>query len=220
MDEPAQVGRIVSAMVEATSRPVTVKMRLGRTGADRTAVDVARAAVDAGASAVAVHARTGETKHGSEVDLEGVAAVRRVVDVPLLANGSLDTPERIRAARDVAGADGYQIGRAACGDPWLFRRLRGEDGHAPALAERRALLKRHYDLIVELFGEEMGTRVMRKYAFMYCERLPGVRAFRDRFVRIERRADFECIVEEFFAAAEATRLPRPPNAARDPHAEE
>lgn len=199
MDEPAQVGRIVGAMVAATTRPVTVKLRL----APRTA-DVARAAVGAGAAAVSVHARTGESKHGAPVDLAAVAEIRRAVDVPMLANGSLDTAERIRAARDIAGADGYQIGRAACGDPWLFRNLRaelaGEPAYEPSTAERCALLKRHYDLIVGLFGEEQGTRVMRKYAFFYCRGLPGVRAFRERFVRIERREDFERVVDEFFVS--------------------
>ena|SRR3990172_1373753 len=68
----------------------------------------------------------------------------------------------------------------------------------PTSSTRRRLLERHYDLIVGLYGEEMGTRVMRQYAFFYCRGLPGVRAFRERFVRIERRVDFDATVAAFF----------------------
>ena len=206
MREPAQVGRIVKAMVAATSRPVTVKMRLGYDAQNRTTLEVAHEAVANGAVALCVHARTGESKHGVPVDLSGLAEVRRAMppSIPVFANGSMDTAAAIRAAKDEAGADGYMIGRAACGDPWLFRNLiaeltGGAERYRPTVAERRALLARHFDLVLDLFGEERGVRVMRKYAFFYCNGLPGVRRFRDRFMRIEVPADFHALVEEFFA---------------------
>ena len=86
--------------------------------------------------------------------------------------------------------------------PWLFRNLiaelRGEPLHNPSLEERRALLEQHFNLIIDLFGEKRGVRVMRKYTFFYCQGLPGVRAFRDRFVRIKSREDFAVVVSEFF----------------------
>ena len=203
MREPEQVGRIVAAMRAATTRPLGVKMRLGFDADNRNMVEVARAAVDNGADVLAVHARTGESKHGTEVDLTGLAEVKQSVSVPVLANGSMDTAEAIRRARDVAGADGYQIGRSACGDPWLFRNLiaelTGGEVHQPTLAERRTLLERHYALIVKLFGEKRGTMIMRKYTFFYCSGLPGVRRFRGRFVEIKTADEFQQLVEEFFA---------------------
>ena len=204
MKEPAQVGRIVAAMRRATTKPLGVKMRLGFDAENRTMIDVAKASLDNGADLLAVHARTVESKHGTEVDLSGLAAVKAIAGtVPVLANGSMDTPEAIKRAKDVGGADGYQIGRAACGDPWLFRNLiaalTGGQPHNPSLDERRALLQRHYDLVVDLFGEDRGTVIMRKYTFFYCQGLPGVRAFRGRFVRIRTRHDFQALVEEFFA---------------------
>lgn len=213
MQEPAQVGRIVAAMRAAVPhKPVTVKMRLGYSDADRNVLDVARAALDNGADALFVHARTGESKHGVPVDLGGVRVVKELVlslagtRVPVIANGSLDTAAAIRAARDEGLADGYQIGRAACGDPWLFRNLiaelTGGEAHRPTLAERRAQLERHFALILELFGEERGVRVMRKYTFFYCNGLPGVRRFRDRFCRIESRAAFQDLVADFFTHLE------------------
>ena len=206
MREPEQVGRIVAAMCQATSKPVTVKMRLGYDAENRTVMEVAAAAVENGASALFVHARTGESKHGTDVELAPLAEVKRSVRVPVIANGSMDTAEAIRRAKDEAGVDGYQIGRSACGDPWLFRNLiaelTGGQPYAPPLAERRALLVRHFNLIVSLFGEARGTRVMRKYTFFYCNGLPGVRRFRDRFMRIASAGEFTGLVEDFFGQLE------------------
>jgi len=202
MREPAQIGRIVAAIRAVTKKPVTVKMRLGFDAENRTLLEVAREAVDNGADALFVHARTGESKHGQEVELAPVAEVKRWSPVPVIVNGSMDTAEAIRRAKDEAGVDGYQIGRAACGDPWLFRNLiaelTGGTPYQPSLEERRALLVRHFDLICGLFGDDRGCRVMRKYTFFYCNGLPGVRRFRDRFARIPDRAAFIGLVEEFF----------------------
>ncbi len=211
MKEPEQVGRVIKAMRAAVdpSKPVTVKMRLGFNAQDRNVLEVAQAAVENGAEAVFVHARTGESKHGVPVDLEGVrevkALMRRLTGerVPVIANGSLETATAIRAAKDLADADGYQIGRAACGDPWLFRNLiaelSGGERYAPTYDERRELLVRHFELILGLFGEERGVRVMRKYTFFYCNGLPGVRKFRDRFMRIASRAEFNGLIDDFFS---------------------
>jgi tRNA-dihydrouridine synthase B len=211
MQEPAQVGRVIAAMRAAVPhKPVTIKMRLGYNAQNRNAIEVAKAAIDHGVDAVFVHARTGESKHGVPVDLSGLREVKEMVmaragsRIPVIANGSMDTPANIRAAKDEALADGYQIGRAACGDPWLFRNLiaelTGGEPHRPALTERRTLLERHFDLILHLFGEERGVRVMRKYTFFYCNGLPGVRRFRDRFMRIASRAEFSALVEDFFGS--------------------
>jgi tRNA-dihydrouridine synthase len=216
MREPEQVGRVIKAMCGATSKPVTVKMRLGFDAHNRNMIEVATAAVENGAQAVFVHARTGESKHGTEVDLTGLAEVKQAMtrlrgaQFPVIANGSMDTAVAIRRAKDEAGADGYQIGRAACGDPWLFRNLiaelTGQQTYTPTLDERRALLERHFDLICELFGEERGTRVMRKYTFFYCNGLPGVRRFRDRFCRIGSRDEFRSVCDDFFANLGAGRI--------------
>lgn len=209
MKEPDQVGRVVKAMREAVPhKPVTVKMRLGFDARNRNMLDVAQAAIENGADALFVHARTGESKHGVPVDLTGVREVKDLSDrltggrVPVIANGSMETAAAIRAAKDEANADGYQIGRAACGDPWLFRNLiselSGGERYAPSYAERRELLVRHFALICTLFGEERGVRVMRKYTFFYCNGLPGVRKFRDRFMRIESPVAFHELIADFF----------------------
>jgi len=182
-------------------------------------LDVASAALDAGVDALFVHARTGESKHGVPVDLTGVRAVKELVmarvgeRVPVIANGSMDTAAAIRAAKDEGLADGYQIGRAACGDPWLFRNLIaelcGEATHQPSISERRALLERHFALVIDLFGPDKGVRVMRKYTFFYCNGLPGVRKFRDRFCRIESATAFHDLVADFFGHLERGGINEP-----------
>lgn len=214
MREPAQVGAVVKAMRAAVSadKPVTVKMRLGYDANNRNMLDVAQAAIENGADALFVHARTGESKHGVPVDLTGVREVKELSDrltggrVPVIANGSMETAAAIRAAKDEGLADGYQIGRAACGDPWLFRNLiaelTGGDCYSPTYGERRDLLARHFELILGLFGEERGVRVMRKYTFFYCNGLPGVRKFRDRFQRINSPPEFYALIDDFFAHLE------------------
>ena len=214
MREPQQVGAVIKAMRAAVPahKPVTIKMRLGYNAESRNMLDVAQAAIENGAEAVFVHARTGESKHGVPVDLTGVREVKDLAlrltgeRVPVIANGSLETASAIRAAKDDGGADGYQIGRAACGDPWLFRNLiselSGGERYLPTNRERRELLSRHFELILELFGPERGVRVMRKYTFFYCNGLPGVRRFRDRFMRIESREAFYSLVDDFFGHLE------------------
>ena len=214
MREPAQVGAVVKAMRAAVSplKPVTVKMRLGFDAQNRNMLDVAQAAIENGADALFVHARTGESKHGVPVDLSGVREVKELSlrltggRVPVIANGSMETAAAIRAAKDEGLADGYQIGRAACGDPWLFRNLiaelTGGEQYSPTYSERRALLARHFELICELFGPERGVRVMRKYTFFYCNGLPGVRKFRDRFQRIESGVAFYQLIDDFFSHLE------------------
>lgn len=215
MKEPEQVGRIIKAMSDHVDVPVTIKMRLGFDGDNRSAIEITDAAIRNGAVAVFVHGRTGESKHGMAVDYAGIGEVKDFVSaydprIPVFANGSMDTAENIRRAKDEAGADGYQIGRSACGDPWLFRNLIAElEGSAvyePSLNERRALLEKHFDLIVDLFGEERGTRVMRKYTFFYCNGLPGVRKFRDRFMRIQSTEAFKELVADFFESLEQRGL--------------
>ncbi len=202
MREPEQVGKIVAAMCAAVTCPVMVKMRLGFDAENQNAIEVGHAAVENGAVALCVHARTGENKHGTDIDLAGLAAVKESTTVPVLANGDMHVAENIRRAKDEAGVDGYSIGRAACGDPWLFRNLiaelTGGELYNPSIVERRDLLEQHFDIIVSLFGEERGCRIMRKYTFFYCNGLPGVRKFRNDFMQIKSVEQFNKVVSNFF----------------------
>ncbi len=207
MREPRRVERIIAAVRAAVVVPVTAKLRLGYGSRERNAPEVARAAVAGGADALFVHARTGGGKHAPELDWAGVAPVREAVGVPLYINGDLRGIDDLRRARQESGADGFQIGRAACGDPWIFRRLAAAaSGHPPSrptTRERRDLSLRHFDLLAELHGERCAAVFMRKCAGFYCQGLPGVRELRRRWARIGSRADFSELLDGFFAKAAA-----------------
>ncbi|MFW5698986.1 MAG: tRNA dihydrouridine synthase [Planctomycetota bacterium] len=207
MREPERVGAILRAMRAVTTVPLGVKIRLGYDKNRRTGVAVARIAQDAGVDVITVHARTGESKHGAQLDFAGLAEVRAAVDVPVIANGDMHHEDNIRRARDEAGVDGYMIGRGAIGRPWIFAelsaRFAGEPSATPDLERRSALLHEHFALVLELYGPERGIRIMRKYSLLYFHGQPGVRRFRDRFVRIATPEDFIRIVADYLAEARA-----------------
>jgi tRNA-dihydrouridine synthase B len=201
MRDPGQVARIVAALRLAVAGPVTVKLRLGIDQDNVNAVTVARAAVDAGADALTVHARTGESKRGMEVDLDGLAAVVAAVRVPVIGNGSLHTAAAIRAAA-ATGVAGYAIGLAACDDPWIFRRLAdelaGRIPTPPTLAERHRICRRHLGLVLDQYGESAGSVIMRKYAGFFCRGLPGIRELRQRAHHLADRHGWEALIDGFF----------------------
>jgi tRNA-dihydrouridine synthase B len=204
MRDPPLIGRILTAIRKAVSVPITVKMRLGVSADKINCYEIARIAEDAGADAMFLHCRTGESKLGEPVQLEPLAKFKQLVKVPVYANGGMDDPELARRALSEAGADGIQIGSAACGNPWIFCKVRaalmGQPYSPPSLAERRRLMEQHLNLILALYGEEHGVRVMRKYNGFYLHGLPGVRHFRQSLVRMGSRAEFHAASDAFFTA--------------------
>ncbi len=206
--DPATVGRLVAATVRgAGATPVTAKMRLGPSVANRTAVAVARAAVENGAKAITVHGRTADESYGIPCRREQIAEVVDAVHVPVIANGDIDGPESaISTIRDT-GAAGVMVARAALQRPWIFSQisaaLRGEAIPAPpTLLEQRQLLLRHHSLVVEQYGDPHGTVLMRKFACRYLGGTSGARVFRDHVSRAEDSTDFRRIVDHYFPVEE------------------
>lgn len=202
--DPATVGRLVAAAVRgAGATPVTAKMRLGPSVANRTAVAVARAAADAGAQAVTVHGRTADESYGIPCRREQIAEVVAAVDVPVIANGDIADAESALETMAATGAAGVMVARAALQRPWVFAQiaaaLRGEPIPAsPALAEQRQLLLSHHARVVERHGDPHGTVLMRKFACRYLGGTPGARLFRDQICKAESAADFRRIVDDHF----------------------
>ena len=131
-DEPL-VAAIVAAVVAAVPVPVTLKIRTGWNRQNRNAVRIARIAEDAGIAALSVHGRTRECGYVGPVEYETIRSIKRVVGIPVIANGDIDSPEKAREVLACTGADAIMIGRAAQGRPWIFREI----GHF--LATRRAI---------------------------------------------------------------------------------
>jgi tRNA-dihydrouridine synthase B len=177
LTDPALAQSIVRKMVAASSVPVTAKIRLGWDGQSQNVVQVAMALEEAGAGAVAIHARTRAEKFEGRAHWEMIAAARQAVTIPVIGNGDVRTQEDAMRMLETTGCDGVMMGRAAFGDPWVFRRVRAwherrEALPPPSAADRLAAGLRHLRLMVEDSGEHAAVREMRKHVAWYIKGLP------------------------------------------------
>ncbi len=197
MREPELAGKIIAATVKAIGKPVTVKIRKGFDAEHVNAVEMAKIAEAAGAAAVAVHGRTREEFYSGQADWEIIAKVKEAVSIPVIGNGDVTDGETAAKLLMETGCDGVMIGRAARGNPWLFRQVIAylEDGRKllpPAMEEKKKMILRHAALQLETKGEYTGIREMRKHLSWYTAGMPGSAKFRQRVNLVER---FEEIVE-------------------------
>jgi len=208
--DPARVGDIVRRVVEACGDvPVTAKIRLGCSDSCQTAVEVAQRIEEAGAACLTVHGRVAAQFFQGAADWAAITAVKRsVVRMPVVGNGDIDSAETaVRRLRE-SGVDGVMIAREALSRPWIFAQaaalLRGEDPPAdPTLEEQRELVLHHYDLVCRRFGMARGTLLMRKFACVYAQGMPGAREFRGRVSRVTAREEFLAAVRETFPGTRA-----------------
>ena len=204
-DEPLALG-IVEAVVAACvphAVPVTLKMRTGWCQQHKNAVRLARQFETAGIQMLAVHGRTREQGYSGQAEYETVAAVKAAVQVPVVANGDIGTPERAREVLAYTGADAIMIGRAAQGRPWIFREIAhylatGTHLAPPLVAEVRRLLLDHLQDHYLLYGEFTGVRSARKHIGWYVKSLPGGPQFRASMNLIEDPQEQSRAVADFF----------------------
>ncbi|HEY1394216.1 MAG TPA: tRNA dihydrouridine synthase DusB [Methylibium sp.] len=209
--------RIVEAVVTACEPqrvPVTLKMRTGWCRQHTNAVSIARGAQDAGVAMITVHGRTREQGYKGEAEYETIAAVKRAVSVPVVANGDITSPEKAQAVLAATGADAVMIGRAAQGRPWIFREIThylatGEHLPPPRVSEVKALLIEHLHDHYDLYGEFTGVRSARKHIGWYVRALPRGELFRARMNTLDNsEQQLAAVVEYFDALAEQyERLP-------------
>ena len=203
MREPAKAFAILSAIRKAVKMPFTVKMRKGWDDDNVNVLEIAKLAEEAGVDAIAVHGRTREQFYRDNADWEIIAAVKQMVNVPVIANGDVRSCADLKKILAVTGADGVMIGRAAQGNPWIFRQLThylqtGEELPGPTMQERAEVILRHLDLLLKYKGDYVGPREMRKHATWYTRGIKHGAILRDRFNKAETRQDFVDIIEEFF----------------------
>lgn len=182
------IETIVRRMVEASTLPVSAKIRLGWDGNSRNVVEVSKALEAAGAAAVAIHARTRAEKFEGEAHWDMIGEARRAVGIPVIGNGDVRSAEDALRMLETTGCDAVMLGRAAFGDPWVFRRVRAlwERGEAlppPTAADRLAAGVRHLGMMEAAVGPESAAREMRKHVAWYIKGLPNSARIRDQVNR-------------------------------------
>jgi len=203
MTELDKTAALVRGMVEAVKIPITAKMRLGWDDQNITAPDLARALEDVGIAAIFLHGRTREQGFGGTVNLAGIRQVAAAVRViPVVGNGDVTTPQAAKMMFEETGCAGVSIGRGAFYNPWIFRHTAeymatGMLPPEPSFAERVRVMRRHFDLMIEVFGEAHGCRMFRKVAPWYSKRFGPANLFNKRVVTIASRAEFEGILEDY-----------------------
>ena len=217
MKDEALALEIVEAVVAACEPhgvPVTLKMRTGWCATEKNAVRIARAAESAGIAMVAVHGRTREQGYQGHAEYETVAAVKRALSIPVVANGDIDSPAKARAVFAATGADAIMIGRAAQGRPWIFAAIghflaTGEEAPPPRTADVRGWLLEHLDEHYSLYGEHAGVRSARKHIGWTLRGLNGGDDFRDEMNRIDSCAAQHAAVGAWFErfAEHSPRMP-------------
>ena len=203
MKEPELVGKIVSSVVRSVNKPVTVKIRKGFDDAHVNAVEIAKIAEDAGAAAIIVHGRTREQYYTGEADWDIIAKVKRNVSVPVIGNGDITDGADAERMLKQTGCDGIMVGRAARGNPWIFRQIAAylEDGTVlpkPNKDEVRETILRHARLQLECKGEYTGVREMRKHVSWYTTGIPNSAKLRQNVNMVEDFDELRRLVEEAF----------------------
>jgi tRNA-dihydrouridine synthase B len=201
-DEPL-VGNILDAVVAAVNVAVTLKIRTGWDRQNRNALRVARIAENAGIQALAVHGRTRACGFSGNAEYDTIAAVKAQVKIPVIANGDITTPEKVREVLDYTKADAVMIGRAAQGRPWIFREIShyletGRHLPPPEVEEIRRVLNAHLNDLYQFYGEYSGVRIARKHISWYTKGLAGSAAFRHAMNQLESSADQFAAVNRFF----------------------
>lgn len=204
MKNPKLVEQILTALVKAVDKPVTVKFRKGFTEQDVNAVEIAKIAEGCGVAAVAVHGRTREQYYSGQADWDIIRQVKEAVSIPVIGNGDVDSPQAARKMLQETGCDGVMIGRAAQGNPWIFRDVvrfleTGEVPAPPTAEEKRRAILEHANLQLQVKGEYTAVREMRKHLSWYTTGMPHSAKFRQTINSMETMEELLEGVNAIFA---------------------
>lgn len=203
MKNPRLAEEILTELVKAVKKPVTVKIRKGFDEEHCNAVEIAKIAESCGVSAVAVHGRTREQYYSGRADWNIIRQVKEAVGIPVIGNGDVDSPRAAKLLLEQTGCDGVMIGRAAQGNPWIFREIVRflEDGTLPEKPdpeEKKRVILEHAALQVKYKGEYTAVREMRRHLAWYTAGMPHSARFRQTINAMESMEDLLAGVEAIF----------------------
>jgi tRNA-dihydrouridine synthase B len=184
MRDPALAGRIIKAVVDAVSVPVTVKIRSGWSQKSINAIEISKIAEDSGISAIIVHGRTVDQGFSGHVDWSVIARVKNAVKIPVIGNGDIRQPEDARKMRSETGCDAVMIGRGALGNPWIFQGIHQPladvvEDYRPSLSQRMEIIKQHWEMEEYYLGKRIADKSFRKHLLWYTRGLTGSGRFRE-----------------------------------------
>ena len=203
LNQPRLVEEIISKTVRAIKKPVTVKIRKGFEDGESRAAEIARIAEASGAAAVAVHGRTRSQYYAGRADWQVIREVKEAVKIPEIGNGDVDSPEKAKELFEETGCDGVMIGRAARGNPWIFKEVStylatGTIPERPSKEEIRNMMFRHMEMQVEYRGEYSGIREMRKHISWYTAGFPNSAKLRQAVNQAETAEQMRELLYEKF----------------------
>ena len=198
------VAQILRAVVYAVDVPITLKIRTGWDKQNRNAVAIARMAEDIGVQALAMHGRTRACAYTGDAEYETIAAVKQAINIPLIANGDITTPEKARFVLQQTGADAVMIGRAAQGRPWIFREIEhylktGTHLPPPKVSEIHRVMLEHLHDLYRFYGDLTGMRMARKHISWYTKGLVGSANFRHNMNQLQTIELQLAAINEFFS---------------------
>lgn len=201
MKNPKLAARIVRETAKAIGKPVTVKIRKGYDEAHCNAVEMAKYLEDAGAAAITVHGRTREQFYSGTADWEIIRKVKEAVTIPVIGNGDIADGESAKRMIEETGCDGIMVGRAAQGNPWIFREIvsyldYGVKMERPSTQEVRDMIRRHAALQLECKGDYIGIREMRKHVAWYIAGYPHAASLRKKVCSVEQMEELLELIEE------------------------
>ncbi len=201
------VARLLDAAVNAVDAPVTLKTRLGYENGRENILRIAKRAEQAGIAAIAIHGRTREDMYTGEARYELIREVKESISIPVIANGDIDSAQKAQRVYELTGCDAVMIGRAAQGQPWIFRDIEhflrtGESLDAPSVSEIKEIVLAHLEELYGFYGEYSGCRIARKHIAWYTTGIPNSNAFRQAMYGEESTAGQFRVVEAFLHAHE------------------